>query len=323
MDIVVFGSLNMDLVAQVPRIPQPGETILGSGFTTVPGGKGANQAVAAARLGADTVMVGRVGNDAMGQTLTAQLQTEGIETKSISVSDRAPSGTALITLSPTNNQIVVIPGANGEISEAELETLLPYLNASISGASILLLQFEIPLPIVEKAAALAYTAGMTVIVDPAPAQGPLPLDFCDYISILTPNKSEAELLTGKAIIDIQSAVAAAETLQKQGIDTVIVKLGDMGCVCVTPTGSFAMPVYRVEAVDTVAAGDAFNGGLAAALARSNVSADERLKTDILRDAIDYATTVSAIAVTRSGAQAAMPTATEVEEFIRFQQRANL
>ncbi|MEO0768618.1 MAG: ribokinase [Cyanobacteria bacterium J06649_4] len=316
MDVVVLGSINMDLVAQVPRLPQAGETLLGSDFATEPGGKGANQAVAAARLGVPTAMVGRVGNDAMGQALQSHLKAESIETKGISVSEQLPSGTALISVSPTNNQIVVIPGANSEVSELDLENLLPYFAV----AKVLLLQFEIPISIVEKAAALAHTAGLTVIVDPAPAQGPLPTDVCEYISILTPNQTEAALLTGQTVDDIQSAIAAAETLQQQGISTVIIKMGALGCVCVTAESSFAVPVYHVDALDTVAAGDAFNGGLAAALSREDLQPGQAIETDVLRSAVDYASAVAAMAVTRPGAQASMPTATEVKEFLKMQQR---
>ncbi|MEL6604760.1 MAG: ribokinase [Cyanobacteria bacterium J06614_10] len=314
MDVVVLGSLNMDLVAQVPRLPKPGETLLGDRFETVPGGKGANQAVAVARLGVPTAMVGRIGNDAMGQVLLSHLQAENIETRGLLVSSKASSGTALISVAPDTNQIVVIPGANGEVNEEDLENLLPYLDE----AEVLLLQFEIPIPIVEKAAALARTAGLTVIVDPAPAQGPLPLDFCEFISILTPNQTEAALLTGQEVEDIQGAIAAAEMLQRQGVEVVIVKMGAMGCVCATATGSFAVPVYRVDALDTVAAGDAFNGGLAAALCQLDLRGKQLSDADVLRQVIDYAAAVAAIAVTRSGAQAAMPTKAEVDDFLRFQ-----
>ena len=313
MDVVVLGSLNMDLVAQVPNLPQPGETLLGKSFATIPGGKGGNQAVAAARLGARTAMVGRVGNDDMGKTLCTYLESENIETQGVGISPRTSSGTALISVSPNNNQIVVIPGANSEVSDGELDVLMPYFEQ----ASVLLLQFEIPLDVVEKAAALAYTAGLTVIVDPAPAQGPLPADVCNYISILTPNQTEAAMLTGQPVEDVKSAIAAAEILQRQGIDTVIVKMGGMGCVCATAAGSFADPVFPVDAIDTVAAGDAFNGGLAAALCEFTREPGEPFSQNILKDAIDYASAVAAISVTRTGGQTSMPRAAEVEEFLQF------
>ena len=224
MDVVVLGSLNMDLVAQVSHLPQPGETMMGKRFAMLPGGKGANQAVAAARLGQKTAMIGRVGNDSMGEMLRSHLENEGINTRDLFISDHASSGTALIAVSPENNHIIVNSGANKDIDETELEALMPYFQR----AKVLLLQFEIPLSIVEKAAALAHTAGMTVIVDPAPAQEPLPLDVCHYISILTPNQTEAAVLTGEPVEDVRGAITAAETLQRQGIEMIIVKMGATG-----------------------------------------------------------------------------------------------
>ncbi|MGD1897681.1 MAG: ribokinase [Phormidesmis sp.] len=314
MDVVVLGSLNMDLVAQVSRLPNPGETLLGNSFDMLPGGKGANQAVAASRLGVRTAMIGCVGNDAMGQRLRSHLQNEGIDISGITVSKRAASGTALVTVSPSNNQIVVNPGANSDVDESALEALMKHFKK----ARVLLLQFESPMSVVEKAAALARTAGLTVIVDPAPAQGPLSLDVCNYISILTPNQTEASILTGQPVNDANDAKAAAERLQQQGIEAVIVKMGAMGCVCATARGSFAVPPYRVEAVDTVAAGDAFNGGLAAALRKMDSQRGEPHQTDTHKEAINYASAVAAIAVTRSGAQASMPVMAEVEDFMRYQ-----
>ena len=312
-DVVVLGSLNMDLVAEVDRLPRPGETLEGRGFTTVPGGKGGNQAVAAARLGVKTAMVGRVGNDEFGKILRDRLQSEKINVSALAVSRKLPSGTALIALSPNNNQIIVVSGANAEVGELDLDRLTPFFNR----ARVLLLQFEIPLPTVEKAAALARLAGLTVIVDPAPVprQGdPLSADFCEYISILTPNQTEAGELTGIDIEDVEGAIAAAVVLQHKGIEVVIVKMGAQGSVCATANGTFAIPAFRVPVTDTIAAGDAFNGGLAAALCR----ADPALALsdhDLLRPAIDYATAVAALAVTQSGAQSSMPTAAEVEAFL--------
>lgn len=314
MDILVLGSLNMDLVAQVERLPLPGETLMGSGFVTVPGGKGANQAVAAARLGASVAMVGRVGKDGFGEQLRSQLQNDNINTDSVSTSLEQPSGTALIAVASDNNQIIVVPGANSEVGDAELEQLTSYFEQ----AKILLLQFEIPLPIVQKAAALAYKAGLLVIVDPAPAKGKLEQAFCQHISVLTPNQTEAGLLTGREVVDGKSAITAAKDLRQQGVDTVIVKLGQQGCVCVNQLGTFKFPAFTVEAVDTVAAGDAFNGGLAAAFSRKQVS---DLRTAVhnpeqLQSAIRYASAVAALAVTRSGAQSAMPMSAEVSTFLR-------
>ena len=314
MDVLVLGSLNMDLVARVERLPLPGETLLGSSFVTVPGGKGANQAVAAARLGSGVAMVGRVGDDGFGEKLRSHLQAENINVQSVSVSPQQPSGTALIAVAPDNNQIIVVSGANGEVGNAELEELVPYFEQ----ARVLLLQFEIPISVVQKAAMSAHEAGLLVIVDPAPAQGKLTREFCEHISILTPNQTEAELLSGMEVVDKESAIAAAKSLHQQGVDTVIIKLGEQGCVCANPSGTFEFPAFAVEVVDTVAAGDAFNGGLAAALCRTKET-DLKAAThdrEQLQSAIRYASAVAALAVTRSGAQSAMPTSAEVEAFLR-------
>ncbi len=313
-DVVVLGSLNMDLVAEVDRLPQPGETLTGRKFLTMPGGKGANQAVAVARLGMATAMVGRVGADAFGEALRAQLKRDRVDISAIQTHDSLASGTALIAVSPLNNQIIVIPGANGAVDEDDLARLMPYFER----AKVLMLQFEIPLPAVEKAAALAYQAGVTVIVDPAPALGPLAADFCEYISILTPNQTEAALLSGQSVTDVVSALAAAEILQQQGIAVVIVKLGELGAVCATATDSFVVPAFAVQAIDTVAAGDAFNGGLAAALCRADRSdrSTQRYERTTLEPAIRYAHAVGALAVAQSGAQSAMPNADQVDAFLR-------
>ena len=323
MDILVLGSLNMDLVARVERLPQPGETLMGSSFVTVPGGKGANQAVAAARLGASVAMVGRIGDDKFGESLRSHLQDENVDTRSLSVSSKQPSGTALIAVAADNNQIIVVPGANNEVGDAELDQLTSYFEQ----ANVLLLQFEIPLKTVQKAAALAHKAGLLVIVDPAPVQGKLSDDFCQHISILTPNQTEAELLTGIEVVDMDSAIAAATSLHQRGIETVIVKLGQLGCACVGTVGAFRFPAFAVDAVDTVAAGDAFNGGLAAAIcspicglkaADLDARVSEAFSGEdpaLLQSTVRYASAVAALAVTRSGAQSAMPTAAEVEAFL--------
>ncbi len=312
-DVVVLGSLNMDLVAEVDRLPRPGETLQGRGFATVPGGKGGNQAVAVARLGVKTAIVARVGNDGFGKILRDRLQSEKIDVSALAISCKLPSGMALITLSPNNNQIIVISGANAEVGELDLDRLTPFFNR----AKVLLLQFEISLPTVEKAAALARLAGLTVIVDPAPAPthgDPLSADFCEYISILTPNQTEAGQLTGIDAGDVEGAIAAAVALQRKGIEVVIVKMGAQGSVCATANGTFAIPAFPVPVTDTIAAGDAFNGGLAAALCRAD-PAIALSDHDLLRPAIDYATAVAALAVTQSGAQSSMPTAAEVETFL--------
>ena len=298
MPIIVFGSLNMDLVAQVPRLPQAGETISGSAFTTVPGGKGANQAVAAARLGMPTIMVGRVGDDGFGVELCAGLRAANVATDGV-FTDRGPSGVALINVDETGeNQIVVIPGANGKVDISDAERL-----PLGTHPSILLMQFEIPLMAVQAAAKRA--AGHCVIVDPAPAYSDLPSEFYGLVDILTPNQTEASQLAGMQVKGVPAAMEAAQVLRQRGTSTVIVKLGHQGAVIASDLEVFHVPAFKVNTVDTVAAGDAFNSGLAVALAEEKS----------LRSAVVFASAVAALSVTKAGAQPSMPTREQVEKFL--------
>jgi ribokinase len=290
MSIVVFGSLNMDLVTRTPRLPQPGETLTGREFTTVPGGKGANQAVAAARLGVPVAMVGRVGGDRFGVSLRESLQAAGVNCEGVQVDESTSSGVAAIAIDDAGeNHIIVVPGANGNVDVSDV--------ARLPIAQVLMLQLEIPLAAV---VAAAQGSEAIVILDPAPAKD-LPAELYASVDILTPNQKEAELLTGIAVTDGDSANAAAQVLRQRGVETVIVKMGGLGAWCATEVDAFFVPAFAVEAIDTVAAGDAFNGGLAAALA-------EGLG---LREACRWAAAAAAIAVTRRGAQAAMPGRSEV------------
>ncbi|ESA33500.1 ribokinase [Leptolyngbya sp. Heron Island J] len=298
MPIIVFGSLNMDLVAQVPSLPQAGETLLGTAFTTVPGGKGANQAVAAARLGLPTTMVGRVGNDGFGVALCDSLQTANVATNLV-LTDRGPSGVALINVDEAGeNQIVVVPGANGKVDVSDVERL-----PLGTQPAVLLMQFEIPLMAVQAAAKRA--AEHCVIVDPAPACSDLPAEFYGLVDILTPNQTEASQLVGLQVKGVPAAMEAAQVLRQRGISTVIVKLGSQGAVVASDLEVFHVPAFEVNVVDTVAAGDAFNGGLAVALAEGKS----------LRSAVVWASAVAALSVTKSGAQPSMPTRKQVEEFL--------
>ncbi len=302
MPIIVFGSLNMDLVAQVPQLPQPGQTLLGSRFVTVPGGKGANQAVAAARLDAPTMMVGRVGDDAFGTALCKSLQASNVSTEGVLAAD-GPSGVALINVDETGeNQIVVVPGANGKVDVSDVDRL-----PLVAESSILLMQFEIPLMAVQTAAerAVAHGANHTVIVDPAPARTELPMGFYGLVDILTPNQIEASQLTGIKVKSIPTAMAAAQVLRQRGTSTVIVKLGSQGAVVASESAVFHLPAFMVQAVDTVAAGDAFNGGLAVALSEGKS----------LRSAVEWASAVAALSVMKTGAQSSMPTREQVEDFL--------
>ena len=262
MSIIVFGSINIDLVAKTPRLPQPGETIIGSNFFTAGGGKGANQAVAAARLGTSTHMIGRVGNDKFAEKLLTSLQSYGVNIDNVLIDKKTHSGVAIIAVDDSGqNNIIVIPGANNNLGEADIECLKKLL----SSATSLLLQLEIPLEVAVKTAKVAREAGVRVILDPAPAVADFPIDFYPLIDIITPNEVEAGHLVGFGVHDTETAILAGKQLQERGVKNVIVKLGDRGAVAVTADESFFVPAFAVEAIDTVAAGDAFNGGLAAAL----------------------------------------------------------
>jgi ribokinase len=225
--ILVFGSINMDLVAQVPRLPSPGETLLGDQFLTVPGGKGANQAVAASRLGVPTKMIGRVGGDEFGRTLLTGLQLAHIDTSYISIDSDQPSGVAIITVNArSENHIVVIPGANFSVDASDVERLKEVLPQ----ASSLLLQLEVPIPVVMDTARVAQARGVRVILDPAPAPSEISDQFLALVDILTPNSVEAEQLVGFAV-DETTVEGAAQILQQRGAKTVVIKLGAQGAFC--------------------------------------------------------------------------------------------
>lgn len=301
MTVIVFGSINMDLVATTPRLPLPGETLMGYSFATVPGGKGANQSVAVARLGIPTEMVGRVGGDRLGQELLESLRQVGVGCDRIQQDPSIHSGVALIAVDDAaENQIIVIPGANGRVDDTEIR----HVQALLPAASALLLQLEIPLAAVIAAAQAAKQAEVRVVLDPAPAQA-LPNDLYSLIDILTPNHVEASQLVGFEVNTIDLAERAADVLHQRGVSTVIVKLGRQGALCSVQGKSFLTPAFAVEAVDTVAAGDAFNGGLAAALA-------EGLP---LQQAVLWGAATAALSVTKAGAQTSMPDRAELEAFL--------
>ncbi|MGG6297502.1 ribokinase [Leptolyngbya sp. AN02str] len=302
MTVLVFGSLNMDLVARTPHLPKPGETLTGHSFETIPGGKGANQAVAVARLGVATEMIGQVGNDGFGQTLLAALRADGVGCDRILVDESTHSGVAVIAVDDASeNHIIVVPGANGRMGTAHVDRL----KERLPDASVLLLQLEVPLPVVVEAAKAAKAAGVTVILDPAPARTDLPAELYPLIDILTPNQVEAGQLVGFPVSDRASALQAATTLRSRGVHTVILKLGRQGALCVTPTEQFEIPSFPVQAIDTVAAGDAFNGGLAAAIA-SGLD---------LAQATRQAAAVAALSVTKAGAQPSLPTREALDAFL--------
>ncbi len=296
MAIVVFGSINIDLVVRTPRLPAPGETLTGHTFFTAPGGKGANQAVACARLGVPTRMVGRVGDDLFGEQLRASLRSFGVQDDGV-LTTPGPSGVALIAVDDTaENTIVIVPGANGAVSIADI----PRLERALDGARALLLQLEVPIETVVAAARAAHTRGVTVILDPAPAL-PLPDELYALADIITPNEHEATTLTGIAVHDDQGAIAAARTLIARGARRVALKLGARGALTADAEGEQFWSPFTVTPVDTVAAGDAFNGGLAVALSEGRS----------FNEAIRWGLAAGALSVTRHGAQPSMPERNEV------------
>jgi len=298
LSIVVFGSINMDLVARVPRLPAPGETLTGHGFFTAPGGKGANQAVACARLGAATRMIGRVGDDVFGGELRGSLQGYGVDITGVAVHPGAASGVAVITVDDAaENEIIVVPGANGVVGREDLVRLA----AALDGARVLLLQLEVPLDAVVAAAEMGRRRGVTVILDPAPAR-PLPEALYAAVDILTPNESEAAALVGFPLDDPGAIVRASQTLLTRGAHSVIVKLGGKGVCWSDGLESVHFPAFPVEAVDSVGAGDAFNGGLAVGLSDGLDMAA----------AIRWGLAAGALSVMKSGAQPSMPDRAAVE-----------
>lgn len=283
----------MDLVAKAPRLPIPGETLIGHNFSTIPGGKGANQAVAVARLGIPTFMVGRVGKDNEGQELLSSLQGDGVDTDGVLIDESERSGVAAIAVDDRGeNHIIVIPGVNGHVNEEDVERL----THKLPGAAALLLQLEIPLLAVQKAASAAQKAGVRVILDPAPARTNLPTDLYPLVDIITPNAVEVAQLVGFQVDNPGDARRAAAVLRQRGVGTVVVKLGAQGVFCATADETFFLAAFAVLAVDTVAAGDAFNGGLAAALA-------EGLS---LRQAVVWGAAAGALSATKAGAQSSLP-----------------
>jgi len=302
MSIIVFGSINMDLVATAPRLPTAGETLLGHDFFQVPGGKGANQAVAVNKLGIFTEIVGRVGKQSFSDELINYLQSAGLNTNNVFVDETVSSGVAIINVDDAGeNQIVVIPAANGQVNQEDVERLSQLL----PGKKALLLQLEIPIPAVIAAAEAAQKAGVKVILDPAPAQTELPEELYPLVDILTPNQVEAGQLVGFPVNGEDSAKKAAENLLQKGVKCAVVKLGAKGVYCATPTESFFTPAFLVKTVDTTAAGDAFNGGLAAALS-------EGLS---LKQAIVWGSAAGALAATKSGAQPSLPDRDAFDKFL--------
>lgn len=300
--IVVVGSSNTDMVIKADHLPTPGETIIGNTFFMNPGGKGANQAVAAARLGGNVTFIAKTGNDIFGRQSIQLFEEEGINTNYMIADLKNPSGIAMITVDKkAENCIVVASGANGTMVPEDLMKAL----AVIEDAAIVLMQLEIPLRTVEFIASKAFAKGAKVLLNPAPAIE-LPDSLLKNLFIITPNRKEAEMLTGIEVKDIESAKEAAKIIKKRGVENVIITLGAEGAVVVHDTTITHVQTFEVEAVDTTAAGDVFNGALAVAIAEGK---------DILA-ATAFACKASAISVTKMGAQSSAPWKTEVESFMR-------
>lgn len=300
-DVLVVGSLNMDLRIRTPRLPAPGETLTGSGFDTDGGGKGANQAVAAARQGARVAMLGAVGQDAHGAALLAALQADGIDTHAVEHIAGTPSGTAAILLMPDGeNSIVVIPGANHALTPERVRAQADRLRQ----ARVVVAQLECPLDAVAEALAIAREAGAVTVLNAAPVQ-PLGDALLGQLDWLVVNEIEAAALAGMPVPGPAEARAVAEQLRRRGPRQVLVTLGAEGLVLAGPEGTLALPAPRVQAVDTTGAGDTVVGALAAALAAGRP----------LREALTRAQAAAALAVTRLGTQSAMPTAAEVDRLV--------
>jgi ribokinase len=309
-DILVIGSLNADLVVRAPHFPQPGETISGGDLQIIPGGKGANQAVAAARQGTSVAMLGRVGKDSFGPFLLDSLRSNSVDTTHVSA-DESATGTAIIVVDASGqNSIVLSAGANGKVTSNDIETL----NVE---AKVLLLQLEIPLGTVIHAARWGKQKDMTVILNPAPGRE-LPDELIANVDYILPNETELSLLTGVPVTDISSTEKAAKVLLARGAKNVIVTLGKKGALIVSSTQVTHVDSYKVNVVDTTAAGDAFIGGFASKLLESDSKlSDVQQQAAALQseEAVKYANACGALAATKFGAQPSLPTREDVETFI--------
>lgn len=303
MSIVVIGSLNMDMVVRTSRAPEAGETLFGQGFALSPGGKGANQAVAAARLGAEVAMIGSVGRDAFGSELLEIMRQEHIDVRHIAQSNSQATGVASIVVDGEGeNRIIVVPGANIELGPADIQAL----EHVISEAEMIVMQLETDFPMCEQAASIAQRHGIPVILNPAPARE-LSQEMLRHVTYLTPNETEAGILSGIEVNSTEAAEQAARILLGKGVRNVIVTLGSKGALIVNESGNAQhIAGFPVQAVDTVAAGDSFNGALAYQLTRGVA----------LEEAVRFANAVGALAVGKEGAIPSLPKLPEVEQFLK-------
>lgn len=296
--VLVVGSANMDLVVVTERFPNPGETVLGKHFDMFPGGKGANQAVACARLGGKTVFLGKMGKDNFKDLLIESMGGNGVLLDHLLIDGEKGTGTALITVDGKGeNEIIVISGSNMCLGAEEVAAQISLFQR----ARVVLTQLEIPLPTVLKTAELAKQNEAIFILNPAPANT-LPRELLALTDFLTPNETELELLSGKRVTDLSSAANAARELVAQGVKNVVVTMGEQGALLVNKDGDRHYPARKVVAVDTTAAGDAFNGAMAFSLAEGRS----------IEKAIELANAVAGIAVTKMGAQSSLPKLCDVE-----------
>ena len=299
--VVVVGSANIDLVVKTSRLPGRGETILGGDFSMFCGGKGANQAVAAARFGADVRFVGKVGSDIFGTKVLDNFNKSGMNTDYLLVDHKCHTGIALITVdNGGENSIVVAPGANGALQAADIDAA----QSVFDDAAFILMQLEIPLDTLEHVLAIANARGVPVILNPAPATINLSPALLSKLYALTPNETEAAMISGVRVEDIDDAKRAAIKINEMGVKLVVITLGDKGVVCYDGTDFIAVPSLKVDAIDTTAAGDTFNGVFAAALAEGRG----------LHEALRISNAAAAISVTRLGAQSSAPYRSEIEAF---------
>ena len=300
--IVVVGSSNTDMVIKADHLPSAGETIIGGTFFMNPGGKGANQAVAAARLGGNVTFIAKIGDDIFGRHSVQMFEEQKIDVSYILSDPEHPSGVALITVDKNaENCIVVASGSNASLSQNDLVAAIP----AIEKADVLLVQLEIPLTTVEYVVAIAAKAGVRVILNPAPACQ-LPDSLLRNVSIITPNRREAEMISGIKVTNLETAKQAAQIIKDRGVETVIITLGTEGALILSDGNFNEVPAFPVNAADTTAAGDVFNGALSVAISEGYN----------LPDATEFACRAAAISVTRLGAQSSAPNRSEVESFIR-------
>ena len=304
MGILVFGSINMDLTTYVPKLPRPGETLQGSSYITVPGGKGSNQAVACARLGAKTFFVGRVGKDTFGPEVLGIVKNEGVDISQVINDPKNSTGLAVISVDETaENSIIIISGANIALDNSDVERA----KSLMADANVLMLQLEASLEATFKTAKAASQKGLKVILDPAPAY-PIPQEVFPFVDFITPNEVETEALVGFKPANQEDAARAAIALKEKGVRTAIIKMGSQGAFYDSPEGSGFVCAFKVNAIDTVAAGDAFNAGLAVAISEGKS----------VPEAVRWGAAAGAIATTRMGALPSMPNRDEMLNLLKEQ-----